>query len=316
MASHIGFRYPAILALMWWLVGFGIDISAEAPRTPDGIVITLKDKTAVTGRMVTLGDVADISGGSEHARLQIGRLDLAEFGSASSVNIRRRQVEFRLRLANFPAKLFTVNGAEEITVAAIRVPISEEGVFRVAKDSVLKRLPWSAEDLSIKLVQPITARLPVVADDVEVVIKAEPHTPNVNIGRVQMDVTIFVSGEKKLALPVYLEIKLTQPMAIARSGLNRGDTISEVNTLIDRRVVDIGMKPLSASDMVGRKIRRPVAIGQVIQETDVEPTVLEIPKTAVKNHQPVKMLVRLGTVNVVANGEALQDGKEIGRAHV
>ncbi|WP_020473201.1 flagellar basal body P-ring formation chaperone FlgA [Zavarzinella formosa] len=309
MNAHSGFRFPAALAVLWWLAGLGIDISAEAPKGPEGIVITMREKVAIPGRAITLGDVAEISGGSEHARLQIGRLDLADFGGATNVNIRRRQVEFRLRLADFPTKLFSVVGAEETMVAAIRQPLSPEGIFQTAKDAALKRMPWPAEDLAVRLVQPITAPLPSVSDPSEVTMRAEPHTANVNIGRVQIDVTLFVLGEKKLSLPVYLEIKLMRSVIMARSGLAKGDILSEANTVPDRRVVDPGLSPLPPGELMGRKTKRPVAIGQVIQEADLETAPLEIPAAVVRNKQPVKMLVRLGAVNVVANGEALQGGK-------
>lgn len=303
------FRVYAFSALMWCLCGFGLDISAEAPNDPAGITITLRDKASVVSRTVTLGDVAEISGGSEFARRQIGQLDLAEFGAASSVNIRRRQVEFRLRIADFPAKLVKVIGSEECNANVLRQPISEETVYKTARDAALKRLPWAAEDLSIRLVQPITAALPQIVDHSEVTMKAEPHTANVNLGRVQMNVTIFDRGERKLALPVYLEIKLFQQVALTRTSLNRGDVLSEENTITDRRVLEPNAKVIPPTEMIGRKLKRPLPVGQVVQELDLEPVVVPLGATAVKSRSPVKMIVRLGSINVVANGEALQDGK-------
>lgn len=310
MNSHGSIRFPAFLAFFWWIAGIGFDISADSPRETEGrIVITLKDKVSVQSHVVTIADVAQISGGSEPARLKIGRLDLAEFGTSTNVSIKQKHVAFRLQLGDFPSKLFRIEGEEETFVTAIRVPVNQDGIFETAKNEALKRMPWPAEDLSVRLVQPISVTLPSVVDPKEVTMKAEPHTNNVNIGRVQMDVTVFVRGEKKMALPVYLDIRLIQVTAIARRSLAKGEVLSGDNTIADRRVIDPGVKPASAVDLAGKKLKRALGAGQIIQDTDVDLGNDDQSQTFIRNKQTVKMVVKLGAINVVANGEAMQAGK-------
>lgn len=310
MNSHGSIRFPAAIGFFFWIAGIGFDISADSPREPEaGILITLRDKASVQSRVVTIADVADITGGGEAMREKIGRLDLAEFGTATNVSIRQRHLLFRMRLADIPSKLFRVGGADEVIVAAIKVPIAEDGVFETAKAAALKRLPWPAEDLSVRLVQPITASLPTVPDPSEVTLNAVPHTTNVSLGRLQMDVTVMVRGEKKFSLPVYLDIRLIQTAAVARRGMTKGEVLSGDNTLADRQVIDQGVKPANPADLAGKKLKRSIAAGQIILETDVDLGTDDLSQTFIRNKQTVKMVVRVGTLNVVANGEAMQAGK-------
>ena len=309
MNAHGSIRFPAVIAFFWWIAGLGFDISADAPRASEGIVITLRDKAAVQGRVVTIADVADITGGSEVSREKIGRLDLVEFGAASSAAIRQKQVLFRLRLADFPTKLLRIEGAEETIVAAVRIPVSADSIFETAKASALKRLALTEEDLSVRLVQPITAPIPAVTDLSEVMLKAEPHTANVAIGRVQMDVTMLVRGEKKFSLPVYLEIRPVQAVAIAKRALIKNETVSGDNAQADRRVVDAGTRPANPTTLAGRTLKRGVFAGQVIMETDLESSEPEAGRVIIKNRQNVKMVYRLPVLNVIHNGESQQEGK-------
>ena len=318
MSASPRFSVVTGLALAWWLIGIGVDMdtSADAPSGPAPVVITLKAKVNVSGRTVTIGDVADLSGGSDPLRERAAALDLGEFGATDAMTVKSRQIEFRLRLADFPVKLFRIEGAAETAVAAVRQPVTEESVFEAAKKAALQRLPWPATDLAIKLVQPITAPMPAAAAGDEVTLKAEPHAAAVAPGRVQIDVTIFVRGEKKLALPVYLDIRVIQRVALARRGLSRGELLLEENVLTDRRATEPTAKVAAPETLTGRRLKRSVAAGQVIQPADLEDAPVDAAGVLVRNRQAVKMTVRLGAVNVVANGEAQQDGKMGDRVRV
>lgn len=310
------FRRATALALAWWLVGLSIDTSADAPTDGDPVVVRLKARAEVPARTVTIGHVADVSGGPAAVRDHVARLDLEDFGAGTSLTIKRRQVEFRLRLADLPAGAFRLSGEGETVAVAVRRQLSTEAVVKAAKEAALKRLPWPEADLSIRLVQPVTIPLPAVADAAEITFRVEPHSANVSPGRVQMDVTVYVAGEKKLMLPVYFDVRVIQPVVIARKGLGRGDTLTDDTTITDRRATDPTAKVPPPDAVMNRKLKRPLAAGQVVQAADVEDLPGAVSAVLVKARQPVKMVVRSGTLTVTAGGEALQDGKLDDRVRV
>jgi flagella basal body P-ring formation protein FlgA len=303
------FRRAAGLALAWWLVGLSIDTSADVPATGDPVVVRLKARAEVPARHVTVGHVAELSGGPATLRAQIARIDLEEFGGGTSLKIKRRHVEYRLRLTDLPATAFRVVGEDETVAVAVRQPLSHEAVVRAAMAAVMKRLPWPEEDLSVRLVQPVTAVLPAVSDPAEATLQAEPHSANVGPGRVQMNVTVYVAGEKKLMLPVYLEVRVVQAVVIARKSLGRGDVLSEDTTITDRRAVDAAAKVPAPEVVMGRKLKRSLAAGAVVQTSDVEDLPTQTSPALVKARQPVKMLTRSGSFTIRADGEALQEGR-------
>ncbi len=303
------FRRSVILALAWWLVGLSIDTSADTPkRDGDPVEVRLRGTATVPATRVTVGDVAEITGGTPALRELIGKFDLEEFGTGTSVTVKRRQVEFRLRLADLPADAFRVTGANESVATAVRQPISADSVVKAATAAALKRMPWPEEELSVKLVQPVTAPLPNVADPADVIIKADPHSSNVSPGRVQMDVSIFVRGEKKISLPVYLDIRVMQRMAIARSGLPKGELLTENNVLIDRRPVETSNPGALPESIIGRKLKRPLPAGQVVQASDLDEASVTT-AVLVKAKSPVKIIARVGALTIEAAGEAMQDGR-------
>jgi hypothetical protein len=68
------FRRAAGLALAWWLVGLSIDTSADVPATGDPVVVRLKARAEVPARAVTVGHIAELSGGPATLRAQIARI--------------------------------------------------------------------------------------------------------------------------------------------------------------------------------------------------------------------------------------------------
>ena len=72
-------------------------------ETPEAIVVLLRPATVVKGRTVTVGDVADLEGGTPQVRDGIAHLDLAEIsGEQSSATINRTPVKLRTASSRCP----------------------------------------------------------------------------------------------------------------------------------------------------------------------------------------------------------------------
>jgi len=283
----------------------------NAGPTPAVVTVELKPSASARNRWVTVGDMANLSGGERGAVERIARIEVAEVPPVGqTLAIKAKQIEFRLLLADIPAGTFTLKGANEIIISGARDPITPEMVEKVAREALLRRLPWPAEDLSINLLRPVVLKLPQVADWETPTIRAEPHGNTAGIGRSQIDVTIFINGERRLSLPVCFETNLLQKVAVCRAALKKGETITAEKVYADRRPFDAGNRTVIPYDAVlGRKLLREMLPGQLISSFDVEAETQSENSVVIQPRQSVKILARLGSVNIVATGEAMQEGR-------
>lgn len=233
------------------------------------VVVTLREQAAVGTAAVTVGDVAAVGGGDPAARDRVARLDLAELRARDpGLTLSRRAVEYRVRLAGFDPAEVVVTGAERVTVAPARRPVTPDEVLAVARAELLRRLPGPAE---AEPVAPIVVRLPEVPAGETPVIAAVPHARTVGPGRNQMDVTVSCGGEKLLALGVLFEVKAAPA----------GAAVPPTGGVVPAGGIVPGAPPAA----------RPAAAEMVIKPRD-----------------RVTMVVKLGASTVSAVGEAQQGG--------
>ena len=281
--------------------------TSRASELTDVVRIELKADAKAQGPNVTIGDVATISGGPALLQRQIAKLDIAELSSSGkAVNVTRTQVEFRLKLADVPASLYRIEGANEIVVKADRPGATPTQIVDAARAALMKRLPWSADDVSVRLIQPVTATLPAGAPS-DIRIAAELRNAEVSAGRVQVDVSVSERGEKRMNVPVYFDVRPLRTVAVCKVAVARGKAITQQDVAIERRPVETTAQTAEPECVVGAVARRMIKTGDVVASADLEETAAS--PVVVKCKQPVKMIVHLGAMNVVAGGEALQDGR-------
>ncbi|QJW98000.1 flagellar basal body P-ring formation chaperone FlgA [Frigoriglobus tundricola] len=185
----------------------GLVAPGAGARAADPVTIDLTP-TAVVGRsIVTVGDVALISGG-DAARDRVARTDVAELKARDAGTVvGRRAVEYRLLLAGFEPGAVRVTGAERAAVTAARRTVTVEEVATAVRAELGRQLPGGADAAVIELALPIVVKLPEVFADERLTITARPHGRPPVAGRVQMDTNIFANGEPLLALPVHLNLR-------------------------------------------------------------------------------------------------------------
>lgn len=180
-------------------------LAGPAARADDPLVVDLPAQAAARTSLVTVGDVARVTGGTPAERARVAALDLAEFKTRDTgVTLTKRAVEFRLKLAGATA---TVTGAERTAVAVERRPVMPDEVVPAARDELLRRLPPSLAGATAELVAPVTVRLPEIPAAEKLVVAARPHAPVTRPGRVQMDVTLSAGGEQLLAFAVQFDVQ-------------------------------------------------------------------------------------------------------------
>ena len=181
---------------------------AAAARAADPVTVELAGTATVGKSVVTVGDVALVSGGDADTRARVARIDLAELKAREpGVTVGRRAVEYRLVLAGFEPAAVRVTGAERATVTVARRAVTLEEVTAAARAEVLRPFTNPAEAVAVELAVPVVVKLPEVPADERAVITARPRGRPGATGRVQVDMAVAVGGETLLSFAVHLEVR-------------------------------------------------------------------------------------------------------------
>ncbi len=181
---------------------------AAAARAADPVTVELAGTATVGKSVVTVGDVALVSGGDADTRARVARIDLAELKARDpGVTVGRRAVEYRLVLAGFEPAAVRVTGAERAAVTVARRAVTLEEVTAAARAEVLRPFTNPAEAVAVELAVPVVVKLPEVPADERAVITARPRGRPGATGRVQVDMAVAVGGETLLSFAVHLEVR-------------------------------------------------------------------------------------------------------------
>ena len=289
-----------------------IPVQAAEPEgdSDSPLVLRLKDDPTVTSYRIRVDDLATISGGSEALRARIGHLDLIDLPeSASSVVVKREQVCIRLRLAGVKRDDFRVEGPQRVTVRRKENRLEEQEIITAAQNALLQRLPWKKEELDIQLAQPL-GKLPLLAvSHEEVRLEPEMHVVGIPLGRSRVDVLIYERGQQRQSVPVQFTTKLVQTIAVASRRIAAGELLNEQNLRFETRSLErLDNYLTTGASIVGKRALVALAPGTLIVATDVEVATPE-DVVLVKNRDVVRLLARVGPLQVTTTGQALQDGR-------
>lgn len=248
----------------------GVGLSLGSARAAEPVTVELTERATVGRAVVTLGDIALVSGGDDTTRARIGQLDVAELKSRdASVTVGKRTIEYRLLLAGFDAKEVRVGGVERTSITVTRRTVTVEEVTAAARAEVLRQYQNAANPVTVELAQPVVVKLPEVPAAERVALVAKPRGKPGATGRIQVDMSVCAGGETLLSFAIYLDVQSLAPGAVAQAG---------------------GVSPRPEVTPVG---------GTQFASADV----------LIRPRQRVEMLVKSGGLRVSAVGEAQQSGK-------
>lgn len=292
--------------------GFAQDAGASEDSSPGHTtVVTVRATATVAETRVLIRDVAEIEGGPLALREQIGNLDLSDLPASNQpAVIHRGEIFFRLRLAGIDAKDFRLQGASQVRVSLARYQVTEQDILAAAKRYVLQHFPGDADDLSIQPVQPLRG-LPSVTGSSELLrLDVEPQSSGIPLGKICLNVIVLVNGEKRGVVPAWFHVKFSQRVAVCKRRIERGELLTGENVYFDQRTLDTLNDYLAAPQaLAGKRARRALSPGQVLVGQDLESVSAEDP-ILVKQQGLVKLVAKLGPIQIVADCEALQDGRK------
>jgi len=313
MTRRSSMTYAILFALGASLVVLGMPgLSQEPTAKSEGqtVAILLQADSTVDEAIVRLRHVAELRGGSAALRQAMAELDLAEVpANGRSVAITRGQVEIRLLLAGIEASAFSVAGPERIVVRPTAEELSEAAVFQAARKILMQRLPGPPESTLIKLVQPIVLPMREDTDKGAIRLIGELAPVRQPLGKVRVDVIVFVNGQRRCSIPVSVEVTCHQDVVLAKRRIDVGEMLHDACVTVERRPLENLENFLPAADIVNKKKARRVLLpGQLLGSIDVEDSEDANP-VLVRARELVRLTAQIGGIRVVASGEALQEGR-------
>ncbi len=172
-------------------------------RGADPVTVELAPTATVGATLVTVGDVATVTGGTAADRARALALDLTELKARdAAATVGKRNVEYRLALAGIEAR---VTGAERTTVSISRRAVTAEEVTAAARTELLRQYTEGA--VTVELATPVAVKLPDVPLTERVVITAKPRGRAGATGRVHVDMTVAAGNETLLSFAVNFDVQ-------------------------------------------------------------------------------------------------------------
>ena len=302
------------------------------------LVLALRSRVHVAGREVLIGDVAAVSGGNAEQRKLVEELDLNDaLATGESIEIAPPQIEFRLRLAGVDPDDVSIRGsAVRVTagravsspgrVTAVRgmsvqtrsQPVRsndvastlEQLVVQAAEDCVRGKLPWSADDVVVRLAVPLPRELTQATTASAYVCRASLRTNGPAVGRIQVQVVAEAPGARSFDVAVHLDVRHFDGVVLAAKALERGHTIQASDVYVDRQDVTTLSDYCSNADLlVGSTVKRSVRPLMPVKLSDAESSRSAANAVLVKRRDRVRMVAKIGSHSISTTGEAQQEGR-------
>jgi flagella basal body P-ring formation protein FlgA len=292
----------------------GVAAQEKAARTDPGqcevVVVTLRGAATVPDPHVYIEDVAQIQGGSFPLRQQIAKLDLSDLPSSEpSAPIPREQIYFRIRLAGVESGQFRVVGAGVVRVSLASKRLTEKEILAAATQAVLRHLPRTTDDISVQLAEPLRSPVNVPEAREKVRLDVELPATGIPLGRVHGELVVFLHETLQSRTPIWLDVKLHELVAVSTRRIERGELLTKDNVYFDRRTLtDLNDYLTLSQGLAGRRAKRALAAGQLLTGQDLEGAGEDNP-VLIKPQGLVKLVARLGPLQITAMGEALQEGR-------
>lgn len=187
-----------------------LQASLAAAQEPE-LTVTLLPDAIVDDSIVTLEQIAKLSGGTPAMRKRLGKLDVTDFPLCAGHRIvASEQVRFRLFLADMEASEFRINGARRTTIVEPDEPITLRKVLAAAEQALRARYPGNAMNASITASKGITMPTVEIRSGDRVRLEALVSGTIPLNGRAHVDVSIMVNNKAHEAVPVYFDIAQRQ----------------------------------------------------------------------------------------------------------
>jgi len=301
--SSSSFKYLVLLILLAFSLCSSHVLGAD---------IVLRERATMTGPIVRLGDVADISAASASILKNLATTPLVPAPAPGSIQfLQRSQIRDLLATRGIDLLGLKIRGAAVVEIGKVsRQPEASETVVpRALSNQEIKKLLHDAieqylqietgHDLWRIMVNPIaTTSSKELGPNLTVRGGRKPWT-----GRQQFRVSGANSDETMEAMEVHATIVKIQSVLFSRQAIKKGEIIRASDVELRRHEGQVPSLVLSElNQVVGMEARRTIRTGAILQENQVRAPL------QVERGETVTVVARTGGISVRTFAVARQDG--------
>ena len=288
-------------------------ISAMLQGKADGqepAQINLKSDVTVSRRLVTIGDVAEISGGDSGRIGLISSLDLDVVPDTNVVSVNSNQVRLRIILEGLPGSSFELSGEQDIAVT-----YSPERQHRPLLRSMIAN--------------GIADQFGLPANDVRVTIKESPQIdaisraipaamlqgipllpPSLPMGDTTILLELSDGHSVNLSQRLPVRVVVMKDVLVTRAAIPRGTVIAaEHLQTIRRPIADSSIDPVAVDSCIGRTASRDISQHEVVRTSYLAAPGQIRSRPLLSPNDYVDVVVQTGPVSVrLKNARVMSSG--------
>ena len=262
------------------------------------LTIAVRPESEVKGPWLTLGDIADVSGDSaERVKLfrELPLGDAPKPGTTEYLTPASLEPKLAANRVDFAAITWSVPPQLKITTRSQTVS------GRQLAEAAQSFLTQTAAGSTVTLLD-LPTDLPAPVGKLELV--PELYGVIRYAGQTTVQVAVRSDGRSFVKVPVQFEVRRLLDVVVATTNLNAGDILTEQSVRLER--MDAGKLAagyLTELDKaIGLQVRYALPPGSVIGERNLTRPIL------IKRGENVKIVARVGELEVVANGVTFAQG--------
>lgn len=294
-------RYCKVKVLLWFL---GALLVIMLPQTAfSATAIAWKEEVTVTGPMLTLGDLAYLSGDDPVRVALLQTVGMGEVPDPGKTRYLTGEVLLaRLSVAGISPRAEGWPLPCSILVTTLSQTISRDIIDQKVAEALTGQIAYPGDDTTIQLRGRLhDVQIPVGPYEIAVTF---PRGVRVT-GPTQAVADILVDDRPVERIYLTYDVKIMVNAYIVKNTVGRHQFLSEADVAVEKRMLS-GLPVRAVKDAVMLKsywTRRAISPGTVLTED-----MLDIPPAAKRNSQ-VTIIVDYGGIFITTYGLALQDGR-------
>lgn len=286
-----------IMMQLWLIVG-----AAFAA----GITIVVAPQAKVEGPVITLGQIAEISGDDSEWIKSLGQIKLGSTPTLGSSVVLTNEL-FHTRLAatgsDFSGIVWKI--PETITLTTVSQSISRQTLIDKAILAIRHETNQKLDDNDISItpigiVQDVIAPLGKIDLTAYLLYGVRYNMPT------NIMISVNVDGQAFTKVPLKFDVKRYGQVVVSATEISRAEVLSPQNLRYER--MDLGRLGAGyftdTTKIFGLTARRALNPGMIITNSAV------VKPVVIKQGATVNILARVGSMEVTSAGQALQDGIE------
>lgn len=259
--------------------------------------VMLKTEAYVKGPMVTLGDIAEVSGPNAE---QLAALEVSSAASPGAAKRIDSQL-LKMRLNGAGAKDIEMQGAGSVLATTLSLDISREVLTDDLRTFIQLELPWSDAETSVDILDEPD---PVTVPDGEVTVKWSVNPQYRWVGQGAFRGDVAVDGKVQRTVYARANIETFAEILVCASDIPRGKQISATDLRFEKRALSQqkGDAIQDLDDVVGMIARDSMLLGETISRRSL------VPKQLIKRNQMVSVEAAAGALVVRSRAKSLDNG--------